>query len=143
MIITAQYSKKPITVLPSLLFPLHKMKLGRATTSGRRETTPPRSKQEVSHKISDSVRKFNITTLKFDKNNPSNFAQLEKDLSIVGGIEFGYLFTHVKNGVYPKFEYPTLTDVDEHELHPLTISAVHTVQDFRFTIQDNLFGIFL
>jgi hypothetical protein len=70
---------------------------------------------ELSNKVLDSVRKLSIPTLRYGKNSPDNFAKFEKDLSVVCGMEFGTVFTAIKNGAYPLFEDPVLTDVEEQE----------------------------
>jgi len=67
-------------------------------TSGSSPKAPPKSMVESSYKPASSVGKYSITTLRYDRNSPGNFSRFERDLSIVGGLEFGALFEAVRNG---------------------------------------------
>jgi hypothetical protein len=111
----------------------------------------PKNKVEQSPKpkgVSDFVRTFNIPTLKYDNNAPSNWSLFFKALSTVAGIQFGSLFTYVEDGAYPTFDTPVLKSCareeqldlaridalypDKNTLEYLEAFAVHTAQ-FNYT----------
>ena len=79
-----------------------------ASSSGPKAEKSSSKIPKVKH-ASDIVKSFQVPELKYDKDSPSNWNEFVKALSLVAGIEYGDLFTHVMNGKYPDLDMPSLT----------------------------------
>ena len=59
-----------------------------------------------------SSKRDELVTLQYGKNCASNFAEFERGLEVIAGIEYGTLFTFARTGSYPVFINPRLETME-------------------------------
>ena len=59
-----------------------------------------------------SSKRDELVTFQYGKNCASNFAEFERGLEVIAGIEYGTLFTFARTGSYPVFINPRLETME-------------------------------
>ena len=99
------------------------MKPPTRTNYGKPSETP--SKPSPS---SRSSKREDLVVLKYGRNCASNFAEFERGLEVIAGIEYGNLFTFSRTGAYPVFTNPRLVTMELRRDQEI-LEAVNSIQD--------------